>query len=274
MKIMQEVMLDIHHLNAYILEDIPGNIVINNQDNGLYIVSNRLQYVRDMVLLHDIKIQHIYQKKDGTELLLYCQQNKCLMHIDLKQMVSEKINITGELNKFAFTPLFLWNDAVCLLGTQNHIYAVDILQKNIERATEVTVRENYHTFYQCWNTYRMQQVMFWDQTNFVVVIREHDHIKVIFTDPRHHQHQRPILLSGGDSITDVRYRQDRILVIRDQRIEVMDVLTGKQGSYTIEEPYMFVQARFLEKSNSTFVALCQNPEDEKHAQVRLYTVVA
>jgi hypothetical protein len=135
------------------------------------------------------------------------------------------------------------------------------------------VREDYHTFYQCWDTYRTEHVMFWDPLNFVVVVRDHDHIKVIFIDPTHHQHKRPVLIPDSDTVTDVRYRQDKILIIRDKRIEVLDVATDKQASSSIGDPYIFEQARFLENSDQTFVVLCKDPEKKKHTQLRLYRIV-
>jgi len=273
MNIKQDIVLDIHHLNAYIIEDVPGKIVVNNQGNGLYILDDSLKHIQDMVFLHDVKIEHIYKKNDHTELLLFCPQNRCLVHVNMKTYKHTIIAISGEFTKFDLIPIYLWNDTICYMTTPDHIYSVDTFTGTITRAIDVEVREDHHTFYQCWDKYRTEQVISFYPLEFVMIVREHDQVKVHFIDPRHHQHQRPILLPDEIHITDVQYRAGMLLVIKQDQIDVINVDTQKKAVFKVDSPYVFEMARFLEGSDVKFVVLCHATNGKKHTQLRIYTVV-
>lgn len=271
MKIVQKSLLDIQNLDVYVLEDAPGKIVINNQKDGLYVLSNDFLRLGEIKFLESLDISHIYQKRDGTELLLYCANNKRLVHIDIKHFTHTIIQIVGDLASHTLLPFYIWDDVTCILTTNNHMYRLDLGKATIEEANQVMVRENYTTFYNCWKKYRTQEIMFFSRKESIVIVREAGKVKVIFIDPRHHHSPEPLIIEDGDSVIDVRYQGDRLLLVKDKEVEVMDATTGKRAQQHVHPQYHFESARFLEGDDEAFVVLCRD-EKKEHDQLRLYTI--
>lgn len=223
MQIAQKMLLDLKNLNVYILKNVPGKIVINNQNNGLTVLTNDLVPVGEVNFLHNADISYVYQKRDGTELLVYWNNNghdKRLVHVDVKHMTHTNIPIVGDINSFNLTPLFLWDSGICLLTSSKNMYTIDFSTMRMSEVPEVTVRENHSMFYHCWQKYNTPKIMLFDQKTFTVVERQEDQVKVIFIDPRHHHAAHPLVIEDGSSVVDVHYRDGVLLVVREKMIEL------------------------------------------------------
>jgi hypothetical protein len=287
MKFIERARFDIQHLEAYIIEDIPGRILVNNNTNGLYILTNSLKFPgQDIILLEGMKITRIYKKMDEKELILYCPENLCLIHLNLSNYAHEIIPLNSSFKATPLTPLYLWNDTICLLTSQENLYQVNFNQRTISPIDQTVASEQIdHTFFACWKRYKTYDLMqFFINEQFVhpkhqfsyaivIVYRKNDQVIIDFFDPKHHhQTEQPNIAYADpeEAVQDVRFSKDTFLFIRKKRIDVL-TLEDKKGSLEINESYIFNAVRFLDESNYSFVVLCGDTST-KHDQLRIYEI--
>lgn len=113
--------------DIYFLEIIEGNVLINNNYNGLLLMDHNFNVLKKYETDYDLIIDSC-MKKD-SEILLFCYESERIVYIDLKQEIQKVISLKG-YERCIFSDLYEWDTEHIILSD----YKGDFFSLSIENA--------------------------------------------------------------------------------------------------------------------------------------------
>lgn len=105
---------DVYYMD--VLEDV---IIINDNYQGLIVMSKELKHIQNIELQEDITIYSSY--KFGNEILLYCPDNMILIYVDSQTYKNKVISLERYAN-LIFSDKYLWTTENLILTSYNGDY--------------------------------------------------------------------------------------------------------------------------------------------------------
>ena len=126
-KILLENKFLLQDNDIYFWQIIEGNVLINDNYNGLLLMDHNFNVLKKYETDHDLIIDSC-MKKD-SEILLFCYESERIVYIDLKQELQKVIPLKG-YERCIFSDLYEWDTEHIILSD----YKGDFFSLSIENA--------------------------------------------------------------------------------------------------------------------------------------------
>jgi hypothetical protein len=269
MKFTKLLELDISNADVYLLEAVQDKLIINDAYNGIVILNDSLSSIADITLLDNLRIRWVFKKATEDEILLYCYENRCLIHISMHTFKNTLIPLPDDYKGQFLIPLYYWINNEIILASDNKLYRVDILNQVIKPIAETDIEESHLEFLKVWHQFRESDILFYDAQEYALIFQEGT--KLVFEDFDLIRKRRVIkAFSEEQPIRDALYHKDEIVVVHDKELSLLQLSTDSCATLKAEIPYTFLKARFLSDSYKKFAVLCKDSARPKHARLQVY----
>ncbi|SDZ27306.1 parallel beta-helix repeat (two copies) [Thermoactinomyces sp. DSM 45892] len=137
------------------LDIVSNNIVVNNNYTGIQILDSRLNLVRCIEPFDDIAIYSLYKHHSNKEIILYCPENECLVHVNLDSGDFRKIELDNQFSEVVFSSIYLWkNEEVMFTDYRGHFYRLCIESGAIRTVDLNSIKTCYTSFYRFWDNWQ------------------------------------------------------------------------------------------------------------------------
>lgn len=123
--------------DIYFMELVSDKLIINDNYNGVFILDHGLNMIKELKLFNDMSIYMSFIK--DREIVLYCEENQCLVHINIDTYEYKIFPLSKEFEDIVFMPFYEWvdNDLILLSDNGNIMAHVDLLNH-----TATIIQEN------------------------------------------------------------------------------------------------------------------------------------
>ncbi len=92
--------------DIYFIEVVSDQIIINDNYDGIFILDSDCNIIKRLKLLDDLTIDVSFIK--DREIVLYCYENRCLIHIDIDSYSYNIIFLSTDMKDIIFLSLYEW----------------------------------------------------------------------------------------------------------------------------------------------------------------------
>lgn len=97
--------------DVYLISFVKNGILINDEYSGVAILEDDLSDIKKYIRIHDdIMIREMYVNKNGEEAVLYCDEDSCFIHVNIKYNNIKYIKIPNEMKRVVFGNEYYWDD--------------------------------------------------------------------------------------------------------------------------------------------------------------------
>jgi hypothetical protein len=254
--------------DVYILESINNNIIINNSDNGLIILSLDLEKVVTFSLDEPVYIYSIFKNSNGNELFLYCPDEKKLIYIDIINQKIKYIDIDCVLG--ILSPIYHWKNHLLIIATyEDTFYCLNIIDGEIKVVSAEFANSAFPLFYNFWKA--TQKCIPLSQVNasedsFIYI--DDDAKTVVHYDFLNNK--KTCIENPSFKYHDINFYNRFFVFISEKMIEIKE----RESSCCLlqEAPnYIFLRAFFIKQNDAFFLfVLISNQSNNKINKIFKY----
>lgn len=267
--IIKEKELNQSNNDMYVMEVVSDRIIVNNNYKGVLILDNNLNLIKKINLFKDIIVYKSYINRASMEMLLFCEENQCMVYINLINYNHKIISLKNELEDIMFSNIYQWNSSGVVLSTyDNEFYEICIHNREVKKLNHSQVKENYSELHRFYKTIVNGETMFGDVVGEFkdgYIVREEDEKVYINT-----QNKDEYVFEKNISNTfDIQFIEGVAAIVSEDFIEIV------KGNYkeriSINKDNMFLRVRFLKKLNETYIiSLSSNKSNIRKSKIEMY----
>lgn len=242
--------------DIYFLDIIGNKIVVNDNYVGVIILDAKLNVIKRIKIMDDLVIYTSYHKPN--ELLLFCPENGCLIHINLKEFTYKKIDLK-EFKDLIFSSLYIWNENNLILSTyQGTFFKIDIQNQHIYKMSNYS--EELYKIYVKLKDYKIIKI-FPDIGKAVVEVNSKEIGIIDYINEKLEN-----LEISKDDFHDIEIKGKSILLLSEKKADIRN--SDSIQYYYPEESYICIRGKIMveEKCRYIFI-LCGNKSDETDTRI-------
>ncbi|MDQ0418937.1 hypothetical protein J2Z48_003142 [Croceifilum oryzae] len=258
--------------DIYMLGIVSNNIVINNNYTGIQILDSRLNLVRCIELFDDIAIYSLYKHHSNNEIILYCPENECLVHVNLDSGDFRKIELDNQFSEVVFSSIYLWkNEEVMFTDYRGHFYRLCIESGTIRTVDLNSIRTCYTSFYRFWaKVSKYKIISLYENGNADCMLFKDDHQRIGVLD--YQTNKESYVKPPNHKAHEIIFRNGLFALIQE-----VGVILLKDDECMIEikadPPFSFLRARFIADNGSNrLVTLSSNRSDTENSILSIYDI--
>lgn len=251
--------------DTYFLNVVNNKIITNNKYNGLLIFDQSLQLKKELNIFEELLIYSSF--KNDNELLLYCEENDCLVYVNLATYNHKIISLKKELfNNVTFSRLYLWKKNEIFLTVHNqYLYKVSIDNGTIRKITVDQIQPIDPLFIKIWQDFQARPIIYYNQKESIIIVKDYDTQKIAIYD--YQNNKEKIIHYPLQDTHDFIYQYGNLLLVHENQIEL---ITANQKKYIEKTKNLWIFLRSYFLSESSFVALLSDQENPEKHELRIY----
>lgn len=145
LKIQQDK--QIHLKDVYIFAVLPDYIVTNDAYHGLLILNKNLEIIGNILIFPNMLIEEMYTHPEKNELVLYSNESKYFIWVNIESRTFFIIDIPEELSNYP-EKFYLWKNNTLLFTSRNNtFYVLDLLNRSISKKSPAAIKRDYPQFF-------------------------------------------------------------------------------------------------------------------------------
>lgn len=253
--------------DIYFMEFVSDRLVINDNYNGIFILDHELNMIKELKLFNDMSIYMSFIK--DKEIVLYCAENQCLVHINIDTYVYHILPLSKEFDDIAFMPVYEWadNDLILLSDNGNTMTHVDLLDHTVNIMQENSEKYQFK-IYDNWKKLSGKTIykVYTDECNAVVESNnkivlynyKKDEESILMIDPPH--------FDNNDSSSIYRYHDIEVKNSVIAEISERNVLILYQKEQIILGPEskddFFIRGKLFRIAGNDYLFLLQGSNSD------------
>lgn len=256
--------------DIYFIQVVSDKIVINDNYDGILILDSGLNTIKSIKLLVDLVIDISFIK--GTEIVLYCYENQCLIHINVDSYAYRIIPLDTGLKDISFLSLYEWvdNDLV-LLADNGAVFAhVNLLDNTVQVIQKDTIDRLQFSVHDNWNKLSKFLVHKVYPDKHTAVVESNNTIKIM----DYKNSTETVLKIEPINFHDIEVTTDCVVQISEEEVSVL--YSGKKVMlYPNPEDYRFLRGKFIkiDKTDHLLLLMCSN-SDSSEGKIEKYTLAS
>ncbi len=251
--------------DIYFIEVVSDQIIINDNYDGIFILDSDCNIIKRLKLLDDLTIDVSFIK--DREIVLYCYENRCLIHIDIDSYSYNIIFLSTDMKDIIFFSLYEWVDNnLVLLADSGRIFVhVNLLDNLVQVVQKDTINKFHFSIYKNWsklNKFIIHKVY---PQKFEAVVESDNVIKLM-----NYKNDTESILKIEPFETepfyyhDIEVTTDCVVQISERQVSIWYV--GKNiRLYPNSQDYSFLRGRIISIDDTNYLLLlvCSNSEPEQ-----------
>lgn len=231
--------------DVYFMETVLNKIIINDGYEGIEILDNNLKLIKKINIFKDIVIHHSYVNNKTNEILLFCPENECFVHINLNNYEIKTILIKDELKNVIFSEIYLWEDNVVILDSYNMIFCeVDFYGNRLESVKEEKIMGLYPAFYRFCSYISFKNIIdIFPKVYKAIVQENNDEFFVYNLDGSHEK----VDIKSTHGITDFVYNGKSVGIVYGDYIKIIG--NNNEKLVSCKDKDVFIRASYLDNGN-------------------------
>ena len=227
--------------DIYFFEVISNKIVINNNYKGIIILDNNLDELKQLNIFDHMMIYSCYINENDEELLLFCEENKCLVYVNLREYDYKVIDLREEFLAMGFSPVYLWDSNRLILSTYDgKFYDVDVKEDSNALISNSDVSGKYPLLYELWLQTTKHKIVNIHPNNFQFIFKNDQGIYYLHDLLNNNTCINDYLANMAHEIT---FEQDTFVFTSEQFISVVKQ-NVEVARIETNNAYMFLRTRF------------------------------
>ncbi|WP_312752928.1 hypothetical protein [Rummeliibacillus suwonensis] len=251
--------------DVYFIEVLFDKIIINDNYDGILILDTNLNLIKRINIFKGIIVYSLFIKNE--EVLLYCPDNECIVHIDVSTYEYSIIYLKNGQENLIFSTLYEWNENGVVLTTHNDdFYSVYIRAKTIQKINHKELERLYpkvYELYQKLNNFKVVKV-FSDEYEAIIVDEEHN-----FSMLNNKEQFKHVLKNLPSDFHDIEFRNGAFAVVNENSIEVFT--SNDKALFFPNKNCIFLKARFFVKNGGIgLLALSSSQSDVSYSKIDMF----
>ena len=250
--------------DMYFMEVISDKIVINDNYEGVLILDRDFNVIKGIKLLDDLIIETSFINE--KEIILYCYENECLIHIDIDSYAYEIIKLNKDLKDKIFLSLYEWINNDLILSADNGMFFVyvNLLDNTAQEIQKDLIDKLQFSIYDNWNKLRKYRLHKIYSDKYYAVI-ESDNVIMLMdykNDTKSVLQIETMDVYDNKVPTnciyhDIEVTTDCVVEISEKKISI---LYGSKNVilYPNPENYRFLRGKFITIDKTDFLLLLSN----------------
>lgn len=256
--------------DIYFMQVVSDKIVINDNYEGILILDSGLNTIKSIKLLDDLVIDISFIK--GTEIVLHCYENQCLIHINIDSYAYKIISLDKGLKDINFLSLYEWvdNDLVLLADDGNILTYVNLLDNTVQVIQKDTIDRLQFSIHDDWNKLGKFLVHKVYPDKHSAVVESNNKLMII----DYKNSTETVLKIEPINFHDIEVTTDCVVQISEE--EVLVLYGGKKVMfYPNPEDFRFLRGKFItiEKTDHLLLLMCSNSDSSK-AKIEKYILAS
>lgn len=256
--------------DIYFMEILLDIIIINDNYNGILIYDSNMILKKKLRIFEDITIYSSFNNS-YEEILLFCPDNECLVHINIVNYEYKVIYLENGLENLIFSALYEWNDNGLVLTTNNgEFYSVCIYEKKIHKIDYKDIRRLYPKLYEFHLEFIKHKVVkvFYDE---YIAIINNDKCNISILNLK--KKSKQILSNATINFHDIEFMKGIYAIVNEKAIEIISI--HDNVVLYPNKDCIFLKARFLSEQNDIYlVALSSSQTNVNYSRMELYKLSA
>jgi hypothetical protein len=235
--------------DIYFIQPISNKIIINDNYDGILILDNNLNLIKGLKIFKDITIYSSFPNNINEEIILFCPDNECMVHINLINYDYNVIFLKDGLEKLVFSNVYEWNMSGLVLSTYiGEFYSVSIHEKTIQRIDYKEIERGLTQLYVLHQESKKHKIFRIFPDEYLAIIGEKGrNINVVnYNDQTSHFFIDPTI-----DFIDIDFRKGIFAIVNEFEFEI-NTIHDRTLIYP-EENFMFLQGRLLNKLNNIYL---------------------
>lgn len=131
--------------DVYFLQTISDRILVNDNYNGILIYDFNLKLINKIFLFDQMVISSSIN--NNSQILLFCEENECIVYINLNSFKYKVIDARGFDNIF-FKKLYLWEEKKVFLEYSMLFWEIDLIKGTIQSLNKDYVNKYQPSFFE------------------------------------------------------------------------------------------------------------------------------
>ncbi|KOF57062.1 MULTISPECIES: hypothetical protein [Clostridium] len=232
--------------DIYFMETVLDKIIINDGYEGIEVLDCNLKLVRKINIFKDIVIHYSYVNSKSDEIILFCPENGCFVHINLNNYDVKTIFIKNTLKNVIFSKVYLWYDNdIIILDLYNMTFIrMDLNKGNLEILKEEEIMGLYPSFYRFCNYINIKSVIDIASKNYKAIVQNGNNEFFVYNLDGSF---KKINIENTLDIIDFIYNEGNIGIVYGDYVKIIG--NNNKKLIKCEEGDVFLKASYLENGN-------------------------
>lgn len=253
--------------DIYFIQIISDKIIINDSYDGILLLDGNLDLIKRLKIFDGITIYSSFINNIDEEILLFCPDNECMVHINLQKYEYKVIHLQNGFEDLIFSNLYEWNiNGLALSTYKGEFYSVSIAEKIIRPIDYKEVQRKYTELYNLIQEIPKNNIckMFPD-VNVVLMYDEDRNIKM-FNDKEKIKHA---INNANIGFLDIDFREGTFAMVNEN---VIEIIVGDDTTMIYpDEKNIFLQGRLISKYNDIYlIVLSSSKSDASYSKVDMF----
>lgn len=253
--------------DVYFFQIVSDKIIINDNYIGILILDSNLDLIKSLTIFDGITVYSSYVNNYNEELLLFCPDNDCIVHVNLKNYEYKVIHLKNGLESLIFSTLYEWNDKSLVLTTfKGEFYSICVDKKSIQKIDhdEVVIKYNdLHKLYQESKNHKSLSML--SNQNIAIIDYENLNISIL----NYKNQSKHVFNSDTIDFLDMDSREGILAMVNENSVGIIT----NNGSKIIypEEDYLFLKIGLLSRlSNFFIIILSSSKSNVSNSKVEMF----
>ena len=236
--------INIENNDIYFMEIVDEAVVINNDYHGLLIFDRNLKQSYKMNFSEELIIYNSFKNK--KQLLLFCPDNNCIVHVDLISRTIRKI-LLNDFEDYIFSPLYMWEQSKVILSDHNRpLLNVDLKKGTVESINsydkiDKELKEEYEKI----KNYQILK-MYGDEKK-AIAVEGNSTVKLI----DYRQNIKELKEFPKEQYFDFEWKNEYMVKIGDSKIQL--IYGNHSEIFNAEKDYDFLRGKIMCDHNKCFL---------------------
>lgn len=262
---IKKTIIETKENDVYFLEVVDDKIIINDNYEGILIFDIEGILIKRIALMNGMIIHSAL--KNDKELVLLCNENGIIFHIDL-ETYQYKMILMGDFEDWIFSPIFEWRkNEVILSDYKGNLLKLDLRQKRLIKTSKNSheydlVRKTYEKL----NDYHIAKMISEEKAivqNSCSELELIDYSEDVIT----------ILKFQKEQFHDFEVADNHIICVGENEIEIMDINNKENKRFLPGKGYCFLRGKCIIREGQVLAfLLCGNKSNQYHAKIGKYVL--
>ena len=238
--------------DIYFFEVINNKIIINDNYQGVLILNNEFEIIKNIYLMEDLIIDVCFKKE--SRILLICYEKECIIYLDIENDIKEIMFMEG-INNYNFFMLYEWNNYNIILSTyENDFLNLDIKEEKLE-----FLNSNSREVYRIKREYsKLRELKIYKIFIEIkrAVIEEYDIIKLI----KYKEDIKYISSIEKENFHDFECFNDCLIGISENKVSVLSC--GNKKDYYPKKGYYFLRGKVINIEKESYLVLLSSSKND------------
>ncbi len=236
----------------YILDKIGPYLIVRDNDKGISIFDYELNLVKNIPIVGGLFINYVYKHAFKNEILLYDQEHRRFILINLDDFSFKTIPITSIDPNIRFLPLYQWEtNKIILINNEDNFFVCNTQSGKIKSISEKTFGIMYPELYSYWyHSYMYGKVYYFINKKEFAVDHKEDELICFFN-----WNEEPLkeMARPNLDIHDIVIDDNKICFVSEEAIQIMDQNLNTLVFLRPPTNHEFTRARLIKTNDKTLL---------------------